>query len=216
MNNDLARRAHHMLRESDSWQAIEFLNGQDSLADALAAYDELVRHLYWQEKDVAASLAMGRAGVQAGLQSSDQALRSTAKTIAYNLAAFTWPGWDEPGITLHPPDLHLGREAAQLNLRLAGELEKGDLPTARAHWMLGAHLLAAGEKEAAAGQFDESMRLAKAAGQRGEELLAEGFAALARGNAVTLVRVRDALGTVEHGEVFAGQIETAERVFALG
>ncbi len=71
-------------------------------------------------------------------------LRSGAKGCADDFASYAWSGWDEPGITITQADRAAGFDAARVNLRLAIELERGDLPTSRAHWMVGAYYLETG------------------------------------------------------------------------
>ncbi|MBW3608825.1 MAG: hypothetical protein KY463_10800 [Actinobacteria bacterium] len=115
----------------------------------------------------------------------------------------------------------VGRDAARLNLRLAVEQNKGDLPMCRGHWILGAHLLVIKDEFAAREQFEESARFAERAESVAEVWLARGFAALARwldspGDERTLTEIRDHLSRLEgldHGAEFRKQILTAARVF---
>ncbi len=172
---------------------------RDSFADIAAlaevdlsaepkAYSEAMRHAYWEDKDLSAAMAIAWAGIsrmlaQAHSSPPEQAheLRSQAKALSYDLASFTWAGWDEPGIVITPPEARAGCAAARANLALANELEKGALPRSRAHWILGAHELAAGRPDDARSNFDAAMTLAQAAGAEGvaEAKLARAFAVLA-------------------------------------
>ncbi len=148
-------------------------------------------------------------------------LRSWAKSIAYDLASFTWRGWDEAGIVLTVEDEALGLGAAELNLRLAMELEKGALRISRAYWMLGAQQMAAGRLADAEVSFRAGMLQAQEAGAEADERLCFAYEALAKGleqpGDQVLQRkfneAKDALKAVEHGHSFVEQIETAERVF---
>lgn len=69
----------------------------------MAAYSKLVKHFHWQQKKLPVLVAVGWAGIQYGLIQAEtevsqaQAIKSAAKTIAYDVASFAWPGWDEPG-----------------------------------------------------------------------------------------------------------------------
>src|SRR5688572_9055337 len=78
--------------DGDTWAVVEYLAGH---ADALAATkrcDDLMRRMY-EKKDLSRCVAIGRAGVQFGLVGATRdgdpkqvdALRSAAKTIAYNI-----------------------------------------------------------------------------------------------------------------------------------
>ena len=220
-----------VLREEDSFAAIAHLCRGEALA-AATAFAELLAHLYWKEKDLDGAVAIGRAGTQFALRAAEDVessdpqraaeLRSKAKAMCYNLASFTWPGWDEAGIAPTASDVRVGLDAAKANLRLARELGKGELALARASWMLGAQRLANGDRNAASASFASSAAHAKAAGAESERLLALGFChlveLLASPNSPDaqrkLVEVKEALAPLEHGADFVGQLETAWRVFS--
>ena len=213
------------LKEGDCFAAIAFLNSGPEPRVTLEAYGKLVGHLYWQDKDVARALCLGAAAISfANARAVDGAmaldLRSSAKAMAFNLASFTWPGWDEPGIRLDGTTAALGMEAARYNLRLAQELYKGDLPRARAYWMLGAHQLAAGAFREAGANFATSAEFAARAEARDEELVAIGYVALAAliqgevGARARLDEVKTELGPCANGPFFVEQLATAERVFS--
>ncbi len=170
----------------DSFADIAALAEVD-LAAKPKAYSEAMRHAYREDKDLSAAMAIAWAGISrllalAHASDPDQAyeFRSQAKALSYDLASFTWAGWDEPGIVITPPEARAGCAAARANLELAKELEKGELPRARAHWILGAHELAAGRPEEARADFESAVTLARAAGAQGasEAKLARAFVAL--------------------------------------
>ena len=220
-----------ILRTQDSCAAIEALGRQPEPLESARAYADLVSALYWKEKDLYSVIVMARAGIQyslmaaAALEIRDTALayelRSIAKGLAYDLGSFTWPGWDEPGIDIAPAHLAFGLEAAKVNLRLARELNKGDLPLSRACWLLGAHHLAAGDMQAAQRHFQEAAGYAQSAGANEEALLCAGYDALvailassqdpARPDALASIQAQ--LAATEQGKGFAAQLETAQRVF---
>jgi hypothetical protein len=189
-----------------------------------------MHHFYWKEKNLVASVAFGRAGVQHGLSAAAAVegtaaalaneLRSTAKGMAYDLASFTWDGWNEKGIEIADSDLKLGLDAAKTNLRLAVELKKGDLPLCRAHWMLGAQQMSAHDDKGAIESFEKSAQFAKAAQAEGEELLARGDIAIVhlrqskgKEGAAELEKVKVQLKSVKEGEFFIEQLDTAVKVF---
>lgn len=227
----LRDRALAVFRDSDSVAAVVLLTDHPNPLLAAQAFGLVMRQLYWKEKNLPATLAFGRAGVQHGLTSASRLaatdpaqtlqLRSIAKGLAYDLASFTWPGWDEPGIVITPADIAVGLDAAKANLRLARELEKGDLPLSRAHWMLGAQQLAAREYVAAQESFQTAAVHARKAGVEAEGLLSDGFLQLSRLLArdepavrrKALSEIVTKLKPLPDGEFFAGQISTAEKVF---
>ena len=136
----------------------------------------------------------------------------------------TWPGWDEPGINPRPEEVALGLDAARLNVRLALELDKGDLALSRAYWMLAAHLLTATAVAGAESNFRRAAMYGQRAGSAADMLLGEGFANLA--NLVlspasstwraALVESKRRLAELEHGQAFVLQLDTAERLFLPG
>lgn len=227
----LKETAIRQCREQDSFAAVAFLAGQTDPVAATGAFSEVMRHFYWKEKDLPLSLAFGRAGVQHGLtealriEAADPKkaylLRSAAKAMAYDLASFTWPGWDEKGIAIADSDLRVGLDAARTNLRLAEELKKGDLPLSRAYWVLGAQQWAADQPTSALESFAKASDYAKAANVDSESLLCQGYAALVR-----VVQSKDAtaieqfdsiikqLKGVQDGDSFIEQLKTARQVFS--
>jgi hypothetical protein len=223
--------ALRLLREEDSFAAIAHLSQGEALA-AAATFAELLVHLYWKEKDLDGAVAIGRAGAQFALRAAEEVessdpqraaeLRSKAKAMCYNVASFTWPGWEEAGIAPTASDVRAGLDAAKANLRLARELNKGELPLARAFWMLGAQQLANGDRDAAPASFASSAAHAKTAGAESERLLVQGFCCLVELLCAPngpdaqrkFVEVKGALAPLEHGADFVGQLETAWRVFS--
>jgi hypothetical protein len=218
----------------DSWAAIAWLAAQPDPVAVAKVFSEAMLHLYWQEKNLPLSLAFGRAGAQYsltaadGMEASDPTkaleLRGSAKAMTYNLASFTWPGWNEPGIVTTSSDVALGLDAAKTNLRLAAELQKGDLPLSRAHWMLGAQQLASGQFAGALESFQQAERYAAAANAPAEAELAAGFAVIAKiveaadnsqreAAQNELQIIRDRLKSLPDGEAFCGQFDGALQVF---
>ncbi len=226
----MVEQALHCLDEADTFAAVEFLNQQADPLLVAEAYHELVKVLYWQQKAIAQMVAIGRAGIQYCSDRAEEAaaidmheartLRCAAKQLSYNLASFTWPGWNEPSITLRPLEVAAGRDAARLNLRLALELDKGALPLSRAYWMLGAHLLAIPAVQGAAASFERAAMYAKRAAAPLDEALAAAFAALAdlqenpesTAAHTAYEAARDRLLAVEDGQEFVYQLDNARRM----
>jgi hypothetical protein len=152
-----------LLAGSDHYAAIELLNRQPS-AMAAQAYEKLQSHLYWKQKNLPAMVMLSQAGIQHCLAESTRTtdagaardLRGIAKRLAFNLASFTWPGWDEPGISITRSDLAAGLQAARLNVRLADELDRPPKARANALWTLGAQQLAACDYPSAIGTFNHA------------------------------------------------------------
>lgn len=185
------------------------------------------RKLYWEAKDLPAAIALLQAAMTTALSEAardgdaDGSKRSVAKTAAYDLASFAWPGWGEAGIDPGAPELAAGREAAALNLALAEELGKPTIAVSRAVWMLGAYALSDGHFEEAAERFGVAEALAGRAGETAESAMCRAYAALAEaletGEAVESLALEGALRhlrTLKDGETLAMQVETARRALS--
>jgi hypothetical protein len=217
--------------KSDSFRAIEYISTLGEPEKVMGVFELVTRDLYWEKKDLTATMALGRAAVQYGLTASLQMaardqkaayrVRSQAKSIAYDLASFSWPGWDEKGIGISPSDLILGQDAAKTNLRLAVSLRKGDLPMSRAFWVLGAHHLAAEKLPGARKAFVEGIKYATAAEDKGLELLLRGYVYLVdmleqpdnRQLQVEFDFIKTELARSQDGRSYSDQLKTAYRVF---
>ena len=231
-----------LLAERGPLGAIEWLSRQSDPTTIASTYSEVLTHQYWVAHDLASVIQIGLAGIQFCLNlahkysvdvagqvdgrkltspSLAESLKGTAKGLSYNIGSFCWPGWDEPGIVVDSTALAIGRDAAGLNLRLALELDKGDIPLSRAHWLIAAHELAAENLEAARTSFDEGARCAAMGTAIEEQLLCKGFSLLARrlqsvDNAelqTELDGIRERLSKTANGPALVQQIDTAERIF---
>jgi hypothetical protein len=179
-----------LLAESDSFKVIEYMNARGEPVEVGMAYLNLAMDFYWKEKAVPEMVTIGRAGIQYCLTKAQELdkddpetankLRGIAIPLAYNLGAFTWPGWNEPGITLTSADIAAGFDAAKLDLRLAQELKRGPDIEANSYWLLGAHYIAARKYKEAIGAFETQMAKAKEAGDKANELLALGYVGIAK------------------------------------
>jgi tetratricopeptide (TPR) repeat protein len=224
----LAQAAMSELTENGGGAAIEFLEAQADKRLVLEVCEALMPHYYWQEKNLELSLLFGRTGVKLGndlaaasedTAESDQ-LRTHVKIITYNIASFSWTGWDEPGVQITPEQEAQGFAAARSNLQLAIDLEKLALPISRAWWLLGAHLLTAGEYQESADAFKQAAGLAAQADKRDEQLLSQAFRQLAiiqylpesGKDEQRLYGYLDKLSELPDGDVFTNQVETARQV----
>ena len=153
-----------ILRAGDSFAALEHIQRQGTPVEIAARYASLVLDLYWKAHDLPAVVAIGRGGIiyclsqsiAEGSSSAADELRDVAKRLAYNVGSFTWPGWEEPGIDPTPGDQAFGRDCARLNFRLAIELKRPPKGLSMAHWLSGAHALAAGDFEQAEQEFQRA------------------------------------------------------------
>ena len=219
------------ISEKESYAAIEILNRLKPQA-AANVYEKAQLRLYWKKKDVSAMIALSRAGIQHALTTGQRvtdpkevyAFRSSAKALAYNLASFTWPGWNEKDIILTQSDLAIGLDAARLNLRLAEELNRPKKAMANAQWAVGAHQLAARALQAAEVAFNRGKAYAADSGERvlvkmlqGYEFLTE---ALKNPNSeqaqsrfeISISKLKD--DDSEEGPGYAAQLSTAFMVFS--
>jgi hypothetical protein len=202
--------------------AVELVQRDGAPADVAARFSALVRDLYWTAKDLPSVVVVARGGIQYCLRMMAEATSADARAsfggfaqvIANNLGSFTWPGWDEPGMAPGPDDLAAGRDAAELNLKLATELGYSAVRVQNAHWLLGAHLLAAGDAEGALAEFEQCNPVSRA--------LFAGYVTLAEvvlGRAGAQRTFDDVLDMIEarggdDAALNRSQLATAHRVFA--
>ena len=142
-------------------------------------------------------------------------LRQFARGRAYNVAAFTWPGWDDMG-TISQENQELGLSAARVALDLASEAKD---VTFNALWINGAHELNAKNYDAAIKFFERTRDAAEA---KEGQYMAIGWIELTKyldgpteqrltnlESAIKVLREADQ----DNGEFFANQIEIAREVY---
>lgn len=216
--------------QEDSFTQIEQLNRAGTPLEVVNKYKRRIAQLYARRKDIDVVVLLSVAAIEYGLDHGRALARrkpklayetlSVTKAISYNLAANTWPGWGDP-VTIEPFHMRCGLDAARLNLRLAKELNKGELPQSRAHWMLGAQLLANGAKRESIKSFERAERLAAKAGVHDEALLCRGFMLLAERAAARSTRpfagelrqIAHRLRGMKDGPFYTMQLLTAQRIF---
>lgn len=215
-----------LLEHVDAFAVVEHLQALGTPPAVSEAYDQLLRDAYWEHKDLRMVMLLGTAGIyyniaHAKLAADDaarEAFKSAAKRLAYNMGSFSWPGWDEAGITITKADRVRGLEAARLNLRLALELQKPFDKVRAGAWLVGAQLLSAGEIEEALFQFRYALpeKTDKEYGLfSGYVLLAEVILGMEGAEARWEAHLKElaAAGT-EDAKFAEGQLATAHRVFA--
>lgn len=226
---ELLRESVAFVEKNGSSKLNQFLENQSDPLLITQLYGDLSNHYYWKKKDLASSLLFGKSGIKFGIVESGKVseenedlayqLKSVVKGLYYNIASFTWPGWNEVGITISDSELKVGFEAAKSNLNYAEELKKGEIPFSRAHWMLGGHYLAMKDYSNAMDHYNHSAKHARSGNSRGEELLALGFMKLVETLSgvkkleVTLEAITEELSEIEDGKYFVEQIKTATKVF---
>ncbi|AIE83401.1 hypothetical protein [Fimbriimonas ginsengisoli] len=150
--------------------------------DAAEAYHRLGKDLYWKDKNLAASRAALTTGIAYALEQARNTgspeLIGAAKGMYYDLASFSWPGWDEPGIEIDEEALSFGEYAADENLRLAIELQRSDQPMASAHFIVGAFHLVRRRWPEARESFQRYRYHADRYGDAANAMLAEGYSLL--------------------------------------
>lgn len=215
----------------DRVAGIEFIARKPEFTNPAKTFLEVMRHYYWKLKDLPAAIEFGQAGAHFALFSAIRAdtsdsnlayqLRSSAKGLYYDLASFTWPGWDARGIKISAGDLAIGIDAARANLRIAHELNKDDLALSRAFWMLAGHEMCTRDYDASRQSYHNALRHAHAAGSKPDELLSAGFVRLTEllddqiaGEDAELNAILTQLQSLKDGPEFVRQITTAREVFS--
>ena len=195
--------------------------------ETLNAASEEMRRLYWKEKNLPESLQVAREGIEQGEKAAkefpeqQEEILSGVKRLCFDIASFTWIGWDEPGISPTSEERAEGLSAARKNLEYAVQLKSGDLPTSRAYWIIGAHLLTAGQPQDALGDFRRAEELARSAGEEGEEQLCRGFAMLAeaviegRIESAAITEQLSAMDADPKAAPFSSQIRTVARLLGI-
>ena len=224
----LIDKARELLGSKDTAALVEFLTDESvDHIEALDAFRSLANEAYWEDKNLDRALTTARAGITVGLAFAAESsrpydLRSAAKALAFNLASFAWPGWDEEGVKIERHHLAEALDAARTNVRLAVELEKGSIVIGRGHWMVGATLLAMGRYQEAIAEFLTARLSADEGRSDVESAMAEGYEALVRvierpGEQALddeLTEILERLQSMDDGATYAQQILTARRVFA--
>ena len=229
----LATQIQKAVQDGNSYAAAEIMARLGEPKAVARAYNDVTRDLYRTRRDLPAFVVVSRQGIEyllikaAEVEKSDavlaEELRGAAKTLAYNLAANTWPGWNQPGIRITPADLEAGMEAARLNLRLAIDLKRGPDPMFNAHWVIGALELARGRHAEAIASYEQARKIAAESNLPANGLLAGGSIAIVKiagkinvaegERELSQVKTSLVSQNLSDGKFFADQLETAYQVF---
>jgi hypothetical protein len=174
--DDVANRVLDLLREGrdeEAWAAVDEASGglETRWPPPTAGFREVGRELHWTHRALPEYVRLQREQIRR-LEAEPGPERTIVVRLVgalYDLASFTWPGW---GNDVRAEDVELGAGAAARALRLREDPEYADLQfkvtPGMAHWVVGAHALAAGNFEKARAQ----LRLS------GDETLARGYLGL--------------------------------------
>ncbi len=227
------QRVQRLIEEEDLFAASEYVLGLGETQTVVAAFGDLVLDCYHKAKSIAQVLHFGSAGIHCCLASAhsldgkdDAAARTfryAAKRMATNVASFTWPGWNEPGMSISDEQMGQGLLFARYSVRQLHELDPTPAQLKFTYWFLGAQLIA--HK-----QYAEALQVLKAAHannlEHGENpetrLMLEGYIGLA-----ALLEGREASGEAEFSaavaslqargstdaQFYAEQLLTARTVF---
>jgi hypothetical protein len=187
---------------------------------------QLRKKLVMEQKDLSSYVPAARAlllclvDALTRAESDERAtqIRQAVKALTFNLAADTWPGWDE-GLEITDQMMVLGIGAARLHMEMVEQLGEGDAARSNSHWLSGAHHLARKEYSEARAEFARGRDLAES---EGVSLLNQGYQHLTdvlesppnAAAASALARVKARLSSHAEADVFVGQLESAERVFS--
>ena len=166
---------------------------------------------YWKSRDLPSARRLLEEGIALARL---HGLKGEEKALNYDLAAFCWHGWDEPGIVVSPDDSAAGGRAAEENLRLAQELGRPAVPMGNAWWMVGAYRMQSGDFEGAKAAFETFRTFAEDDPVR--LLLAEGYVRIPRRFLETTFDLGPICAGLRaaggDGPLYADQLETALEV----
>jgi hypothetical protein len=160
-------------RDEEAWAAVnEAASGLETRWPApTAGFREVGRELYWTHRALPEYVRLQREQIRR-LEAEPGPERAVAVRLVgalYDLASFTWPGW---GHDVRPEDVETGADAADRALRLRENSAYSDLEftvtPGMAHWVVGAHALAARDFARARAELALS----------GDETLARGYLGL--------------------------------------
>ena len=218
--------------EKNPETAFSWIEAQGSPTEVCDIYDKVVRDLYWLDKGAKNLVVVGNRGITFCLEQANQYVKtrpelenlfkSQAKTIAYNVAANSWPGWGDDGVSITTNETQIGLEAAKLNLSLAFELKKSDDKIAAAYWLLSAMQLALAKYMDGLNSIDLSNEYAVKAGDETVLAYNESFKglillALGRQNEGVLffdtgISKLKSIGT-DDANSYISQLEVARKIF---
>ena len=170
--------------------ATEFVTNLGDEGEVVNGFFGLVMDYHHKAKATERVVHFGLAGIQYCLTRAahhagaddDRAAELTfkAKQMATNCASFTWPGWDEPGVTITPDQMRIGLDAGRFSVKLIHDLKRDDASLAFTLWFYGAQLMAHERYDEAIAVFGEAQELAaKTDGQADGAAMNAGYVGMA-------------------------------------
>jgi hypothetical protein len=196
-------------RDAQAWAAIDEAAAtlETRWPPPAAGFREVGRELYWTHRAVPEYVRLQQEQIRR-LEADPAPDRVRLAGALYDLASFTWPGW---GVEVGADDARLGAEAAERCLRLRlGAADDFTITEGMAHWVAGAHALAAGDLARARAELALS----------GDDRLARGYLGVVdfveRGDRSELDAVLEELGSAgdEDSAFYREQLVTAAEVLA--
>ncbi len=226
---EAVEKVRTLLRDQDSYAVADWVRSLGDVSAVARTCGDLVFDLS-QAKALPEMVAVGRAAILVLLDHAGDAgtppevarkCRMAARALSYNVGSFTWPGWGDP---VGEAERAAGEDAARLSRRLVIELEEGASSLSVAHWLVGAHHLAAGRADPARAAFTAASGKAREAKDEAGALMNAAYLALTNvllgsdGDAAENA-LADALAALaaegsEDAAFYADQVRTARRAFA--
>lgn len=230
---DVFKAVQSLAEERDLFAASEYVFGLGDESKIVDAFFNLVLDCYWKAKSIDQVLHFGHAGIhyclsRAAVHDDNDAAaakncRVKARWMANNVVSFTWPGWNEPGVTISPEQMRHGLAFARYSVRQLYELELDARQCANTYWYLGIQLIAHKQYDEALKVFEKARDYTKEQGDHPDKLTElEGQIGLTRilngekevgeaafGAAVTALKARDN----EDAKFYAEQLVTTRAVF---
>ena len=167
IREDIYAAVQSRIAEADLFAASAYVLGVGDVQAVVAAFEHLILDCYHRAKSIEQVLHVGSAGIHYCLASAQEldgkddaaarAFRYAAKRMATNVASFTWPGWDEPGIVISQAQMQQGLLYARYSVRQLHELDPTAAQRAYSYWFLGAHLMAGGQYAEAQAVFESAL-----------------------------------------------------------
>ncbi len=120
---------------------------------------------YWQKKDLATYVTLTKHLLATAIENSQvdnrhaEAFSERVLGLGYDLASMTWPGWDEQGIEISTAFQEVGLAAARMIVQAGIQYEAPAEVQHNNYWILGAHLLAAGDNAGARKAWRQALAL---------------------------------------------------------
>ena len=207
----ILKTVQSLSKEKDLFAASEFVLGLGNEAEIVEAFTNLVLDCHNKAKSTEQVLHFANAGIHYCLacaatydgkdDGAAKKLRFTAKRIATNAASFTWPGWNEPDLSISAGQMRQGLAFARYSVRQLHELDPNANQLAFTYWFLGAQLIAHVHYEEALSVLEQARDYTKKDGENPDGLtMLEGYIGLTK---------------ILNGETGPGELEFSSAISAL-